>query len=185
MKPSALLVTMNRYWGVANRLRDAAARAPRTIDVRVETPLSFDDVPRLLRSNVDLLALDGHGWTEGNTAYFGSHNDLQLSPRRVRGEYGEGIAAPIVVFGFCHGGTAPFLNALATVIDRPTTAFLGCTRKGRYDDAARVYPPLLTVLARLGTDPDPAEAQAQIKPLELVFGPAWRTTLVSGYGEGW
>src|SRR5207248_2964943 len=180
MKPSALLVTMNRYWGVANRLRDAAARAPRTIDVRVETPWSFDDVPRLLRSDVDLLALDGRGWAERDAAYFGTHHDLQLSPRRLRGEYGEGIVAPIVVFGFCHGGTDPFLNALATVIDRPTTAFVGCTRHARYDAAARVYPPLLAVLATLGTDPDPAEAHAQIKPLEQIFGPAWRTTLMSG-----
>src|SRR5436190_6273159 len=114
MKPSALLITMNRYWGVANRLRDTAARAPRTIDVRVETPLSFDDVPRLLRSDVDLLALDGRGCAEGNAAYFGSRNDLQLSSRSVRGEHGEGIVAPIVVFGFSHGATAPFLDALAT-----------------------------------------------------------------------
>ena len=48
MKPSALLITMNRYWGVANRLRDAAARAPRTIDVRVA--LAFAALRQLART---------------------------------------------------------------------------------------------------------------------------------------
>ena len=180
MKPSALLVTMNRYWGIARRLRDAASGAPAGVDVRVQTPRSFDEVPRLLRSDVDFVALDGHGWVDDGTAYFGRKVDLRVSPSTLRGEGGEGIVAPIVMFGFCCGATGPFRTAVEGAIDRPQIAFVGCTRTAKYNDAERLYPPLLALLVKLGHSPDPADAHARIKLIEPTLGSAWRADPLRG-----
>lgn len=174
MQPSALLVTMKRYWGVANRLRTAAAGAPGRVNVRVETVHDFDEVPPLMRSDVDLIALDGHGWMDDGTAYFGTNDDLRVCPNTLRGEMGEGIVAPIVMFGFCWGARDPFRHAVEGAIDRSQVAFVGCTRKAKYNDAERLYPPMLSLLAWLGSAPDPVDAHSNIKLIEPTFGSAWR-----------
>jgi hypothetical protein len=43
MRPSALVITMKRYWGITKRLR-AARDAAAGVDVRVETPRYFDEI---------------------------------------------------------------------------------------------------------------------------------------------
>jgi dienelactone hydrolase len=140
----------------------------------VETAHSFDEVPPLMRSDVDLIALDGHGWVDGVAAYFGTNDDLRVCPSTLRGELHEGIVAPIVMFGFCWGGREPFRNAVEGTIDRSQVAFVGCIREAKYNDAERIYPPLLSLLAQLGNNPDPAHAHANIKLIEPTFGSAWR-----------
>ena len=183
MKPSALLITMRRYPGVASRLRDIKASAPDEVDVCVKTPRSFDDVPPLLRSAVDLVALDGHGWPDNESAYFGTADDpswlsTPFCPEYLRSEHGDGIVAPIVVLGFCWGGTDPFRNAIEGSIDRSHVAFLGSTCETKYHHAERIYLPLLKLLARLGTNPDPATAHANLESIAPAIGPAWRRELL-------
>ena len=178
MKPSALLVTMSRYWGVARRLRDIAAGAPPGVKVHVETPRSFDEVPALLRSGADLVALDGHGWADQGTAYFGTRDDTQFCPGWLRGRHGEGIVAPVVVLGFCWGAIGPFRDAIEASMSRSHVAFLGSNRKVTHDDAARIYPPLLDWLAGLGSNPEPAAAYASLQLIAPVIGQAWRPELL-------
>ena len=76
MKPSALLITMSQYRGVVRRLRDIEARGFPGVDVRVMPVQDFDDIPSPLRSAADLVALDGHGWSYGQDAYFGTGSRL-------------------------------------------------------------------------------------------------------------
>ncbi len=74
MQPSALLVTMNRYRDVKRRLCDIKPDDFPGVHMRVELARGFEDIPPLLRSGKDLVALDGHGWTDGPDAYFGTGN---------------------------------------------------------------------------------------------------------------
>lgn len=177
MEPSALLVTMNRYRGVARRLREIEASDLPGVHVRVESLHSFEEIPPLLRSGNDLIALDGHGWTDGPDAYFGTGKVFtQFCAGYLRGD-DSAIVAPIVVLAFCHGRKDPFLNAIERSIDRNHVAFLGSTRLVAYDDY-RIYPPLLALLAQLGSDPDPATAYEALESVAPDIGAAWRPALL-------
>lgn len=179
MKPSALLITMNRYHGVVRRLSAMEARAFPGVSVRVKTARSFDGIPPLLRSGDDLIALDGHGWTAGQDAYFGTGKVFtQFRPDYLRSEQGNGIVAPIVVLAFCCGGEDPFLNVIERSIDRSHVAFLGSTHEVDYDDVERIYPPLLTSLAELGSNPGSATAYARLESIAPDIGAAWRPELL-------
>jgi hypothetical protein len=102
VKPTALLITMGRYRGVAKRLRDVkAAHDLPGVDLCVKSAGDFDEIPTLMTSAVDLVALDGHGCKNG---YYGHQCERQFCPEYLRGEDGAGIMAPIVVLGFCWAG---------------------------------------------------------------------------------
>jgi hypothetical protein len=185
MRPSALLITMNRYHKVTDCLLEVkAAHDPAGVDLCVETAGDFDDVPPLLRSPVDLIALDGHGWPDGESAYFGTSDDpLWLStlfcPEYLRSERGDGIVAPIIVLGFCWGGRDPFINALEGSLGRRQAAFLGCTDKTDFGDTKRIYLPILRLLAELGPSPDPTSTHTRLTQIAPDIGPAWRSELLS------
>jgi hypothetical protein len=187
MEPSALLVTMNRYRGVARRLRGIEVDHFPGVHVCVKSVHGFEDIPPLLRSGKDLVALDGHGWTDGPDAYFGTGKVFtQFCPDYLRGEEDSGVVAPVVVLAFCHGGEDPFLNAIRRSVDRDRVVFLGSTRTVAYDDADRIYPPLLRLLAELGSNPDPAAVHARLEPIAPDIGAAWRPALLhrrSGYPQ--
>lgn len=183
MEPSALLVTMNRYRGIARRLREIEADGFPGVHVRVKSAHSFEDIPPLLRSRNDLIALDGHGWADGPDAYFGTGKVFtRFCPDYLRSEKKNAIVAPIVVLAFCHGHQDPFLNAIERSIERNHMAFLGSTRAVAYDDY-RVYPPLLASLAQLGCNPDPATACEQLESVASAIGAAWRPALLERRSE--
>lgn len=146
--------------------------------MRVESVHGFEDIPPLLRSRKDLIALDGHGWTDGPDAYFGTGKVFtQFCADYLRSEEDSAIVAPIVVLAFCHGREDPFLSAIERSIDRDHVAFLGSTRAVAYDDY-RIYPPLLELLAELGSNPDPAIAYERLESIAPDFGAAWRPALL-------
>lgn len=177
MRPSAHLFTIRRYRGVTKRLRDVkAAHDPAGVDLCVEPAGDFDDVPVLMRSDVDLIALDGHGCKDG---YYGLHCERRFCPDYLRGEDGTGIMAPIVVLGFCWGGEDPFISALEGSLSRSQAAFLGRTKPTGFDDAKRIYLPILRLLAELCPRPDPATAHARLTSIAPDIGPAWRSELLS------
>lgn len=179
MRPSALLITMNGYPGVVRRLGDIGTRVFPGVSVRVETALSFDGIPPLLRAGDDLVALDGHGWEDGRDAYLGTDKVFtQFRQDYVRGEQGTGITAPIVVLAFCWGGTDPFLRVIERSIDRSGVAFPGRTDEVDFDDHELIYPPLLEALAGLGGNPDPADADARLQSIAPVIGAGWRAELL-------
>jgi hypothetical protein len=155
------------------------------VDLCVELADDFDDIPPLMRSAADLIALDGHGWPDGESAYFGTSDDpprlsTPFCPEYLRSEQGDGIAAPIVVHGFCWGGTDPFINALRGSLGRNQAAFLGSTKRTDFKDAERIYPPILDLLAELGPSPDPAIAHRRLTSIARDrIGPAWRSELLS------
>lgn len=181
MRPSAHLVTVKKYRGVARRLRNVkAAHDPTGVDLCVDPAEGFDDVPALMRSAVDLIALDGHGCWNG---YYGLHCERLFSPDYLRGEAGAGIVAPIVVLGFCWGGEPPFINALEGSLGRRQAAFLGCTAETDFDDAQSIYLPILRLLAELGPDPDPIVAHARLTSIAPDIGPAWRSELLSSRND--
>lgn len=177
MKPSAHLVTMSMYHGVTKRLRDVkAAHDPAGVDLCIEPAGGFDDVPVLMRSAVDLIALDGHGCKDG---YYGLHCERRFCPDYLRGEDGTGIVALIVVLGFCWGGEPPFISALEGSLDRNHAAFLGSTDQTGFDDAESIYLPILRLLSELGPSPDPADAHARLTSIAAGIGSAWRSGLLS------
>ena len=179
MRPSALLITMSRYRGVARRLRDIEARGFPGVDVRVMPVQAFDDIPSLLRSGADLVALDGHGWSYGQDAYFGTGSRfIRFCPGYLRSKEGAGMVSPIVVLAFCEGGTAPFRQVVEASIDRPRVTFLGSTDEVGYDDAGRIYAPLLMSLAELGSSPAPDAAFAKLRVAAAAIGPTWQAGLV-------
>jgi hypothetical protein len=169
---------MNRYWGVKRRLREITESCVSGVDLYAEYPRRFEDLPALLRSNVDLVALDGHGWHEGGQAFYGTAEDFRVCPGALRGERGAGITAPLVVLGFCEAGAAPFAEAFAESMDRAGMALLGSTARVKRNDAERIFHPALKLLADLGAKPDPAEAHARIAALALDLGPCWRAELL-------
>jgi hypothetical protein len=177
MRPSAHLVTIRKYPGVARRLRRLKeAHDPAGVDLCVDPADGFDDVPALMRSAVDLIALDGHGCWNG---YFGLHCERRFCPDYLRGETGTGIVAPIVVLGFCWGGEPPFTSALEGSLSRRQVAFLGCTDQTGFDDVESIYLPILRLLAELGPSPDPATAHARLTSIAPDIGPAWRSELLT------
>jgi hypothetical protein len=179
MKPAALLITMKRYRGVKSRLSEIEACAPPGIDVHVELARSFEDIPPLLSSTVDLVALDGHGWIDRYAAYFGTGKVFtRFCPGYLRGHHGRRITAPVIVLAFCHGGEQAFQDVIARSTGRSQTAFLGSTSTVNYDDARLIYPPLLDALACLGSKPDPAAVYARLKSTAPLIGRSWRTGLV-------
>jgi hypothetical protein len=184
MRPSALLITMSRYRKVTECLLNVkATHDPARVDLRVETARDFNDIPPLMRSAVDLIALDGHGWPDGKSAYFGTSDDppwlsTLFCPEYLRGEHGDGIVAPIVVLGFCWGGEGPFISAVESSLSRSQAAFLGSTDETKFNDAKRIYLPILRLLAGLGPSPDPADAHARLKSIAPDIGPAWRSELL-------
>jgi hypothetical protein len=178
MKPSALLITMGRYRGVAKRLRDIEARGFPGVDVRVMPVRAFDDIPSLLRSGADL-ALDGHGWSYGQDAYFGTGSRfVRFCPGYLRSQEGAGMVSQIVVLAFCEGGKAPFRQVVEASIDKPQVTFLGSTDEVGYDDAGRIYASLLTSLAELGSHPAPDAAFAKLSIVAAAIGPTWRAGLL-------
>jgi hypothetical protein len=177
MRPSAHLVTIRKYKGVTKRLREVkAADGPAGVDLCVEPAGDFDDVPALMRSAVDLIALDGHGCKDG---YYGRNCERRFCPDYLRGEDGNGIVAPIVVLGFCWGGEPPFISALEGSLGRSKAAFLGRTDETDFDDAKSIYLPILRLLAELGPRPDPAAAHARLTSIAADIGPDWRPELLS------
>jgi hypothetical protein len=125
VKPTALLITMGKYRGVAKRLRDVkAAHDLPGVDLCIKWAGDFDEIPTLMKSAVDLVALDGHGCKNG---YYGRQCERQFCPEYLRGEDGAGIVAPIVTLGFCWGGEDPFISALEGSLGRSQAAFLGRT----------------------------------------------------------
>jgi hypothetical protein len=184
MEPSALLVTVNRYRGVASRLGDINADDFPGVHIRVKSVHSFEDIPPLLRSRKDLVALDGYGWTDGPDAYFGTGKVFtQFCPDYLRGEEDRGVVAPIVVLAFCRGGEDPFHDVIERCINRDHVAFLGSTRTVAYDDADRIYPSLLRLLAELGSNPDPVAAHARLESIAPDIGAAWRPALLRRRGS--
>lgn len=185
MRPSALLITMSRYHKVTDcLLKVKTAHDPSRVDLCVETAGDFDDIPPLLRSAVDLVALDGHGWPDGESAYFGTRHDppwlsTLFCPEYLRSERGDGIVAPVVVLGFCWGGRDPFISALEGSLGRSQAAFLGSTDETELNDAKRIYLPILRTIAELGPSPDPACAYTSLTSIAPDIGPAWRTELLS------
>ena len=179
MRPSALLITMSRYPGVVRRLREIEDRVFPGVSVRVEPAGSFDGIPPLLRAGDTLVALDGHGWENGTAAFLGTGKVFaQFRQEYVRGEQGTGIIAPILVLAFCCGGTSPFLRVIERSIDRGRIAFLGKTGEASFDDHTVIYPPLLHVLAGLGSNPDPAAARARLHAVAPLIGAGWRAELL-------
>jgi hypothetical protein len=167
---------MGRYRGVAKRLRDVkAAHDLPGVDLCVKSAGDFDEIPTLMTSAVDLVTLDGHGCKNG---YYGRQCERQFCPEYLRGEDGAGIMAPIVVLGFCWGGEDPFISALESSLGRSQAAFLGRTDETKFDDAERIYLPILRLLAELGPSPDPASAHARLTSIAPGIGPAWRTELL-------
>jgi hypothetical protein len=179
MKPSALLIAMNRYRGVARRLRDIGVHGVPGVDLSVRLVPAFDDIPPLLRSEADLVALDGHGWRDGQNAYYGTGRRFtQFCPDYLRNRDGAGIVSPIVVLAFCEGGATSFRNVLQASIDKPHVAFLGSTDEVGYDDAERIYTPLLASLAELGSKPNPVTAFAKLTTVAAAIGPTWQAELL-------
>jgi dienelactone hydrolase len=128
-----------------------------------------------MKSAVDLVALDGHGCKNG---YYGRQCERQFCAGYLRGDDGAGIVAPIVVLGFCWGGEDPFISAVEDSLGRSQAAFLGRTDETKFDDAERIYLPVLRILAELGPSPDPASAHARLASIAPSIGPAWRTELL-------
>jgi hypothetical protein len=177
MKPSALLVTLSEYSDVTSVLyKFKAAHDLPGVDLEIKAAPGFDDVPLLMRSDVDLIALDGHGCKNG---YYGLHCERRFCPEYLRGEDGAGIAAPIVVLAFCWGGRDPFISALEGSLGRSNAAFLGSRRKTKYSDAKRIYLPILQQLAELGPSPDPGAAHTRLTSIAPDIGPGWRSELLS------
>ncbi len=177
MRPSAHLLTIRKYRGVTKCLDDVkAAHGSAGVDLCVEPAVGFDEVPVLMRSAVDLIALDGHGCKDG---YYGLHCERRFCPDYLRGEDGTGIVAPIVVLGFCWGGEPPFISALEGSLGRSEAAFLGRTDETRFDDAKSIYLPILRLLAELGPSPNPAAAHARLNSIAPEIGPDWRSELLS------
>ena len=180
MRPSALLVT-GWYRKVTKCLLDVkAACDPARVDLCVTAAAYLDDIPSLLRLPVNLIALDGHGWPDGKNAYYGTSDDppwlsTLFCPKFLRSERGDGIVAPIIVHGFCWGGTDPFINAVEGSLGRNQAAFLGSTERTDFKDAERIYLPILELLAELGPSPDPAAAHARLNSIAHDIGPAWRS----------
>lgn len=129
---------------------------------------------------MDLIALDGHGCKGG---YYGLHCERRFCPDYLRGEDGAGIVAPIVVLGFCWAGEPPFISALEGSLSRRQAAFLGSTDETDFDDAKRIYLPILRLLAELGSSPDPAAAHARLTSIAPSIGPAWRSELLSSRND--
>lgn len=185
MKPSALLVT--GWYPKVNKclLGVKAACDSARVDLCVTAASDFDDIPPLLRSQVDLIALDGHGWPDGENAYFGTSDDpprlsTLFCPKFLRSKQGDGIVAPIIVHGFCWGGTDPFINALEGSLGRKHAAFLGSTKRTDFNDAERIYLPILDLLVELGPSPDPATAHRRLASIARdKIGPTWRSELLS------
>jgi hypothetical protein len=101
--------------------------------MRVKSVHSLEDIPPLLRSREDVVALDGHGWTDGLDAYFGIVKVFtQFCPDYLCGEEDRGVVAPIVVLAFCHGGDDPFRDVIERCINRDHVAFLGSTHTGQW-----------------------------------------------------
>lgn len=174
VRPSALLVTMSRYRGVARRPRGIEESRLPGVDLRVESLGAFEDVPPLLRSEADLIALDGHGWTDHHAHFGTDSNSIHFCSDYLRSQEGNGIVAPIIVFAFCAGGTAQFRDAVEASVKRPQVAFLGSTTAVKYDDAARTYPSLLAALADMGSNPDPSSAVAQLMPVRASLASMFR-----------
>ena len=128
---------------------------------------------------MDFIALDGHGWEYGDSAYFGRNCERRFCPEYLRGEDGAGIVAPIVVLGFCWGGKDPFISALEGSLGRCHAAFLGSTTKTAFGDAEHIYEPLLRQLAKLGPSPDPASAHTRLTAIAQDIGSAWRPELLT------
>lgn len=171
---------MSRYHKITSCLQHIKeAHNVRGVDICVELAVDFDDVPPLLRSDADFIALDGHGGEDGESAYFGRNCERRFCPEYLRGEEGAGIVAPIVVLGFCWGGRDPFISALEGSLGRSNAAFLGSTWKTDFSDAEHIYQPLLRQLAKLGTSPDPASAHTRLTSIAPDIGPAWRSELLS------
>jgi hypothetical protein len=60
---------MGKYRGVAMRLRDVkAAHDLPGVDLCIKSAGDFDEIPILMKSAVDLVALDGHGCKTATTA---------------------------------------------------------------------------------------------------------------------
>jgi hypothetical protein len=178
MRPSAHLVTIAKYPGVVKCLRAVeAAHDSAGVDLCVEPAGGFDDVPALMRSAVDLIALDGHGCKNG---YYGRQCEKRFCPDYLRGEDGTGIVAPIVVLGFCWGGRDPFISALEGSLGRSQVAFLGSTEETTFGDAKSIYLPILRLLAELGPSPDPGDAHARLTSIAPTIGPSWRSELLTG-----
>jgi hypothetical protein len=176
MRPSAHLITVRKYYGVTKRLRDVkAAHGPAGVDLCVEPAGDFDDVPALMRSAVDLIALDGHGCKDG---YYGLHCERRFCSDYLRGENGTGIVAPIIVLGFCWGGEPAFISALEDSLGRSQAAFLGRADETDFGDANSIYMPILRLLAELGPSPDPAAAHARLTSIAPDIGPAWQSELL-------
>jgi hypothetical protein len=181
-QPSAILITRRKYTGVTGRL--AAIARDGWPGVAMLPPAlvgQFDGIPRALRRrDADLIALDGHGWWTGHygTDRKKPHLSVLYSADFLRGHDGAGIRAPVIVHAFCWGGEAPFRRALARAIDRPAVAFLGREAQTGMNDAQAIYATVLTALAELGPEPDPAVAHARLTRVAADLGHDWRADLL-------
>lgn len=93
MKPTALLITMDRYPKVRELLKAQQASAPGSVDVRLKLAETFEEVFTAVRESVDLVVLDGHGFVYQGVPFFGTDdgdNGVEFAPTRLRGEKGMG-----------------------------------------------------------------------------------------------
>jgi hypothetical protein len=178
MKPTALLITMDRYPKVRELLEAQQASAPTSVEVRpMMLAKTFEEMFTAMREPVDLIALDGHGFAYQGVPFFGTddgNNGVEFAPSRLRDEKGNGIVAPIVALAFCHGGTAPFQDAVRASC-HTGVVMLGSRHETDRADAKVIYPALFAALAEIGTSPAPEDARLRMRKAAETIGRGWHS----------
>jgi hypothetical protein len=93
--PTALFVASGHAPTVTSHLHTAArlgAASCPPVRLKVKTPTRTGEIAACLRSPVDLVVFDGHGYLPPRVG------TLALDPGSIRDDDGHGIVAPVVVF---------------------------------------------------------------------------------------
>ncbi|MFD9965017.1 hypothetical protein [Amycolatopsis sp. NPDC058986] len=133
-------------------------------------------------ADVDVVVLDGHGTgaPDDRPVFGGRTSVVPFAAERIRQDTGEGIRAPVFVLGCCHGGTSAYRTVIEQSLDRPTVAFLGCTRQPGRNEATTVFPLVLQILDELGEQVrSPETVHAAFVDHCGAFGGGWIPYLLS------
>jgi hypothetical protein len=181
--PTALLVTSSQSSTIADgllKVKERCQAAALGVDVCVRS-VPTEKIASLLRSEYDLVILDGHGYFPEETGSPPRIGRLPIDPASIRDDEDRGITAAAVVLGGCWAGTPEFTEALRSCIDSPV-AFLGSDRETEYEHAEVIFDRVIEVLARLGPGPEPAKFGEQLAAMCAGLrdeAPGWHVEMLS------
>lgn len=168
--------TMNGETGAA--LGQALALAEQDVDLAVEQRAGGAVViAAALCAPADVVLIDAHGHPYKDPPVIAG---LALDPARLQDLGADGIQAPVLLIGCCWTRGPLIAEALRRCLARPTAVLIASTHRTQISHAQRVYPDVLRTVARLGPNPDPAEAYEVLRGLDVLQGDApvgWGATL--------